>query len=57
MKVSINQMETLYIITSYKVISGNNLNKLWNQLICHAYGKVIRAKGIFHLTPGVTAIL
>lgn len=49
LKVSINQIETLYITTSYKVISGNNLNKLWNQLICHAYGKVLRAKGIFHL--------
>lgn len=49
LKADINEVETLYITTSYKVISGNSLNKLWNQLICHTYGKVIRAKGIFHL--------
>lgn len=52
MKVSIQQMETLRIPTTGKVVSGDNFNNFWNELIGGTYGKVIRAKVIFHLEDG-----
>ncbi|MEM7713789.1 MAG: GTP-binding protein [Cyanobacteria bacterium P01_A01_bin.68] len=52
MKASINQVETLRIETTGKVICGDKFNDFWNEIICNTYGKVIRAKGIFHLEDG-----
>ncbi|MEM9926974.1 MAG: GTP-binding protein [Cyanobacteria bacterium P01_D01_bin.50] len=52
MKASIEEVETFRIETTGKVICGNYFNKFWNKIICNTYGKVIRAKGIFHLEDG-----
>lgn len=52
MKASVCEVNKLAIDTTGKVISGKNFNKFWNKIICHCYGKVIRAKGIFHLEDG-----
>lgn len=46
------EMETLRISTTGKIICGEKFNKLWNKIIGNAYGKVLRAKGIFHLEDG-----
>jgi len=51
-KTDNRKMETLCIETTGKVICGSKFNKLWNKIISDAYGKVIRAKGIFHLEDG-----
>lgn len=52
MKVSIDEVETFRIETTGKVICGDKFNEFWNQIICNTYGKVTRAKGIFHLEDG-----
>lgn len=52
MKVSIDEKETWSIETTGKVICGDKFNDFWNKIICDTYGKVIRAKGIFHLEDG-----
>ncbi len=52
MKASIDEVETLRIRTTGKVICGDKFNKFWNEIISNTYGKVIRAKGIFHLEDG-----
>ncbi|MEO1430899.1 MAG: GTP-binding protein [Cyanobacteria bacterium J06633_8] len=52
MKASIEEVETFRIATIGKVICGDDFNQFWNQIICNAYGKVIRVKGIFHLEDG-----
>lgn len=51
-KTSIQHMETFRIATTGKVVSGDNFNNFWNELLTGTYGKVIRAKGIFHLEDG-----
>ena len=52
MKASLEGVETFRIETTGKVICGDDFNDFWNQIICNTYGKVIRAKGIFHLEDG-----
>lgn len=51
-KALVNPVEILKIATTGKIISGNNFNDFWNQIISGTYGKVFRAKGIFHLDDG-----
>ncbi|MEO0843659.1 MAG: GTP-binding protein [Cyanobacteria bacterium J06643_5] len=52
MKAPIEEVETFRIDTTGKVICGDKFNEFWNQIICNTYGKVTRAKGIFHLEDG-----
>ncbi|AFY57260.1 hypothetical protein Riv7116_4849 [Rivularia sp. PCC 7116] len=49
---SIDKIEILRLPTTGKVISGDDFNDFWNELINGAYGKVMRVKGIFHLEDG-----
>ena len=52
-KASIHQLEIFSVATTGKVISGKNFNNLWKQVTRNTYGKIIRAKGIFHLEDGI----
>jgi len=52
MKSCISRIETLRIATTGQIISGDNFNNFWHELVNGIYGKVIRAKGIFHLEDG-----
>ena len=51
-KENIYQLEVWRLINTGKVIYQNNFNKFWDEIIENAYGKVIRAKGIFNLDDG-----
>ena len=51
-KESVCQLEVWRLINTGKVIYGNNFNHFWDEMIKNAYGKVIRAKGIFNLDDG-----